>query len=158
MHLAVYANLRPETLNCSLVLCLFESLISYSQKYLECRMRLIVLLRCQRNLTYSKLSLAPPGCQDVLGRRDFGHEGEALSLNHHLGETASHLQNRICFISIIISISSLFFFLQEAYLWSVFWQGQTIQSHVVFTIFPWSYIWTIWGKTGSRFTFHCDCI
>lgn len=98
MHLAVcYANLRPQTLNCSLVLCMFGSLISYSQKYLECRMRLIVLLRCQRNLTYFKLSLAPPGCQDVLGRRDFGHEGEALSLNHHLGEAASHLQNRICF-------------------------------------------------------------
>lgn len=95
MHLAVcYANFRSETLNCSLVLCVFGSLISYSQKYLECR---IVLLQCQRNLTYSKLSLAPPDCQDVLGRRDFGHEGEALSLDHHLGEAASHLQNRICF-------------------------------------------------------------
>lgn len=56
-----------------------------------------MLLGCQRKLAYSKPSLAPAGCQDVLGRRDFGHEGEALSLDHHLREAVSHLQTRICF-------------------------------------------------------------
>lgn len=56
-----------------------------------------MLLGCQRKLAYSKPSLTPAGCQDVLGRRDFGHEGGAVSLDHLLGEAVSHLQNRICF-------------------------------------------------------------
>lgn len=44
-----------------------------------------MLLGCQRKLAYSKPSLAPAGSEDILGRRDFGHEGEALSLGPPFG-------------------------------------------------------------------------
>lgn len=158
MHLAVCsANLKPETLNCNLVLGLFRSLIC-SQKNLECRMRLTVLLGCQRKLAYSKPSLAPAGCQDVLGRKDFGYEGEALSLDHHLGEAVSHLQNRICFANphYLHQFFVLVFFSKPIYD-QCSGLGKQYSSMLLFTSFPWSCIWTVWGKTGFGFTFDYNC-
>lgn len=154
MHLAVCsANLKPETLNCSLVLGLFRSLIC-SQKNLECRMRLTVLLGCQRKLAYSKPSLAPAGCQDVSGRKDFGYEGEALSLDHDLGEAVSHLQNRICFANphYLHQFFVLVFFSKPIYD-QCSGLGKQYSSMLLFTSFPWSCIWTAWGKTG--FDYNC---
>lgn len=158
MHLAVCsANLKPETLNCNLVLGLFRSLIC-SQKNLECRMRLTVLLGCQRKLAYSKPSLAPAGCQDVSGRKDFGYEGEALSLDHHLGEAVSHLQNRICFANphYLHQFFVLVFFSKPIYD-QCSGLGKQYSSMLLFTSFPWSCIWTAWGKTGFGFTFDYNC-
>lgn len=93
MHLAVYsANFEPEALNCSLVECMFESLISYCQKNMERGMRLIVMLGCQEKLAFSVYQFAPGSCQDAWGGRDFGLIEEALSLDHCFGES--------CFFSI----------------------------------------------------------
>lgn len=59
MHLAVYSTIfEPEALNCSLVECMFGSLISYCQKNMERGMRLIVMLGCQEKLAFSKFCLS----------------------------------------------------------------------------------------------------
>lgn len=95
-----------------------------------------MLLGCQRKLAYSKPSLASAGFQDVLGR-DFGHEGEALSLDYLLGEAVSHLQNRICFANPLYlhQLFVLVFFIEPIYNQYFGW-GKPYSLMLLFTSFP----------------------
>ena len=138
MHLAVYsANLKPESLNCSLVLCMFGSLISCCQKSMERGMRLIMLLGCQEKLAYCKpcLSVCSRQLSRCLGMKRFW--------SYRRGTELGPLFQGSCFFSICktgfilqthylqqaCSLRSCF--LQQAYQGSVFWLRQCVQQRGV---------------------------
>lgn len=159
MHLAVYsANLKWETLVCSLAFCMFVHLSP------------VILLNMQWDWSChwdektpllsssfsTNLYYFPPVIwQNVWARGDFGLVGEVLSLDHHFGG-ASFCTTGLTCKSIIFSkpvgLLVLVFF-NEPFEDQFSGWGNVYNSLLLCASPPWNCIWTNWRKSGSGFSF-----